>query len=72
MKFEAFVTALQGIEQNRNISQEIILESLEDALVKAFRKQVEILDALARVDINPATGEMHLYQLFEVKAKEDS
>ena len=71
MKFEAFVTALQGIEQNRNISQEIILESLEDALVKAFRKQVEIPDALARVDINPATGEMHLYQLFEVKAKED-
>lgn len=71
MKFESFVTALQGIEQNRNISQEIILESLEDALVKAFRKQVEIPDALARVDINPATGEMHLYQLFEVKAKED-
>ncbi len=71
MKFEAFVTALQGIEENRNISQEIILESLEDALIKAFRKQVEIPDALARVDINPATGEMHLYQLFEVKAKED-
>ncbi len=71
MKFENFVTALQGIEENRNISQEIILESLQDALVKAFRKHIEIPDALARVDIDLESGEMHLYQLFEVKDKDD-
>lgn len=71
MKFQNFVTALQGIEENRNISQEIILESLQDALVKAFRKHIEIPDALARVDIDLETGSMNLYQLFEVKDKDD-
>ena len=71
MNAKNFVEALQGIEDNRNISQEIILESLQDALVKAFRKHLDIPDAHARVDINPQTGEMHLYQLFEVKAKDD-
>lgn len=57
---------MASIEENRNVSQETIIEALKEALTKAFRKQVNIPDANVAVEIDNVTGEMHLYQQYEV------
>ncbi|MFV0381771.1 MAG: transcription termination factor NusA [Breznakia sp.] len=52
MKLDTIVEAMQEIEKDRSISKEIIIEALEEALAKAFRKHIEIPDAYVRVDVS--------------------
>ena len=52
MKLKDFMKAMQAIESDRKLSQDIVVEALQEALSKAFRKHIEIPDALVRVDIN--------------------
>ncbi len=66
MNFKEFLAAMQAIEGNRNLTKEIVIEALKEALTKAYRKHIDIPDALARVDINEDNGEVHLYQEYEV------
>ncbi len=66
MNFKEFLAAMQAIEGNRNLTKEIVISALKEALTKAYRKQIEIPDALARVDINEDNGEVHLYQEYLV------
>ena len=42
--------------------QEVVVEALQEALAKAFRKHIEIPDALVRVDVNEKTGNIKVYQ----------
>ncbi len=62
MNLKDFMTAMQAIESDRKLSKEIVVEALQEALSKAFRKHIEIPDALVRVDINNTTGEIKVYQ----------
>ncbi|MEG0314724.1 MAG: transcription termination factor NusA [Erysipelotrichaceae bacterium] len=62
MKLKDFMEALQAIESDRMLSKEIVVEALQEALAKAFRKHIEIPDALVKVDINDKTGEIKVYQ----------
>ena len=66
MNFKEFLLAMQAIEGNRNITKEIVLSALQEALSKAYRKQIEIPDALVRVDIDQSTGEVKLFQEYLV------
>ena len=66
MNFKEFLAAMQAIEGNRNLTKEIVIAALKEALTKAYRKQIEIPDALVRVDINEDNGEVHLYQEYQV------
>ena len=66
MNFKEFLAAMQAIEGNRNLTKEIVISALKEALTKAYRKQIEIPDALARVDIDENSGEVHLYQEYLV------
>ncbi len=65
MNINALVEAMSSIEDNRNVSQEIIIEALKEALTKAFRKQINVPDADVSIEID-SEGEMHLYQQYEV------
>ena len=49
MKLDEFMAAMQAIESDRKLSKEIVIEALEEALSKAYRKHIEIPDALVRV-----------------------
>ena len=60
MNFKDFLAAMQALEGNRNITKEIVLEALNEALVKAYRKHIEIPDALVKVEIDQNTGEVNL------------
>ncbi len=62
MKLKDFMKAMQAIESDRKLSQDVVVEALQEALSKAFRKHIEIPDALVRVDINEKTGAIKVYQ----------
>ena len=49
MKLKDFMAAMQAIETDRKLSKEVVVEALQEALAKAFRKHIEIPDALVRV-----------------------
>lgn len=66
MNFKDFLAAMQALEGNRNITKEIVLEALNEALVKAYRKHIEIPDALVKVEIDQNTGEVGLFQQYTV------
>jgi N utilization substance protein A len=69
MNFKDFLAAMQAIEGDRNISKEIVLAALQEALAKAYRKHIEIPDALVHVNIDEKTGEVSLYQQYLVVAE---
>lgn len=52
MNLKDFMAAMQAIESDRKLSKEIVVDALTEALEKAYRKHIEIPDALVRVDIN--------------------
>lgn len=62
MNFKNVIKALCEIESDRHISQEIVIEALEEAMAKAYRKHLDIPDLLVRVDINTTKGDIHVYQ----------
>lgn len=66
MNVKELLIAIKAIESERNISKEIVLSALQDALAKAYRKHIEIPDALVRVDIDEKTGEVNVYQQYTV------
>ncbi len=66
MNFKDFLAAMQALEGNRNITKDIVLEALNEALVKAYRKHIEIPDALVKVNIDQSSGEVGLFQQYTV------
>lgn len=56
---------IEVLELEKGISKEAIIDALKEALAKAYRKHLgSIDDALVRVDINPNTG---IIEIFEQK-----
>ena len=66
MNCNDFLKAMQSIEDDRSINKEIVIAALTEALSKAYRKQVDIPDALVRVAINDETGDIKMYQQFKI------
>lgn len=56
------MTAMQAIESDRQLSKEIVVDALQEALSKAFRKHIEIPDALVRVAVDDENGEIKVFQ----------
>lgn len=52
MKLKDVIKAMQEIEQDRSISKDIIIEALQEALTKAYRKHIDIQDAYVRVSFD--------------------
>ena len=57
------IEALEQIEKEKGISAETLLSALEDALHSAYRKTPDAVEH-AKVEIDPETGEIKVYQLF--------
>ncbi len=64
MKLENFEAAVAQIVDERHVDRTIVEDALKEAIVKAFRKQIEVSDALAEVVVEDE--ELKLYRLFEV------
>ena len=59
------VGAMDELEKERGIKKEYLIESLETALVTAYKKNFDSADNV-RVTINGETGEIHVYSIMEV------
>lgn len=66
MNLKDLLKAMQSIEDDRKVSKEIVIEALKEALAKAYRKHIDIPDVLVRVDINEKSGEIKVYQQYNV------
>lgn len=66
MNVKEIVSAIQAIEENRKISKEIVVDALKEALAKAYRRQIDIPDAMISVDVDDESGEVSLYQEYTV------
>lgn len=52
MKLKDVLKAMQEIEQDRSISKDVIMDALQEALTKAYRKHIDIQDAYVRVSFD--------------------
>ncbi len=66
MNSKDLISALSSLETDRNISKDVIIDALKEALVKAYRKHSEIPDAQVRVEINDESGEITMFQQYNV------
>ena len=51
LKVESIAKALQGIETDRQLTSEIVEDALKEAMIKAYRKHIEIPDAYVKAEI---------------------
>ena len=58
--------AMEEIEKTNGVKKEILQESIENALVSAYKKNYECNDENIKVSLDKADGKMHVYQLKEV------
>ena len=66
------ISALEELEKERGISKEYMLESLENALVMAYRRNFDSAENV-KVTMDGNTGEIHVYAVKEiVKDVEDT
>ena len=57
-----FIGAMEELEKERGIKKEYLIESLEAALVTAYKKNFESVDNV-KITIDEKTGDIHIYSL---------
>ena len=65
------ILALEELEKEKGIKKEYLLESIETALVTAYKRNFDSLENV-KVDIDKKTGATHVYSLKEVVKKVES
>ena len=59
------ILALEELEKEKGIKKEYVLESIETALVTAYKRNFDALENV-RVDIDQKTGATHLYSIKDI------
>ncbi len=65
-----FIKAMDELEKERGISKDYLIESLEAALVTAYKRNFDSVDNV-EVSIDDKTGEIHIYSLRNVVEKSE-
>ncbi|MDP2858360.1 MAG: transcription termination factor NusA [Bacillota bacterium] len=60
-----FISALEQIEREKNVSKEVLMEAIEAALISAYRRNFSSAQN-AKVEIHPNTGEIKVFSLKNV------
>jgi N utilization substance protein A len=60
-----FIQAINQVCAERNLSQEIVIEAVEAALVSAYKRNFGASDNI-RTKLDPATGQVHVYAEKEI------
>ena len=66
MKLQNFMNEIDSISEDRKVDRQIVIEAIKEALIKAFRKHIEVSDAHAEVVFDEERKTIVLYRLFEV------
>ena len=56
------IMALDELEKEKGIKKEYVLESIETALVTAYKKNFDVNTDNVKITMNPTTGETHVYE----------
>ena len=59
------ILALEELEKEKGIKKEYVLESIETALVTAYKRNFDSLENV-KVDIDQQTGATHIYSIKDV------
>ena len=62
------IMAIEELEKERGIDKNYLLESLEVALTSAYKKNFDSADNV-KIEMDPETGEIHIYAQKEVVEK---
>ena len=60
------IIAMEDLEKEKGIKKEYLLESIESALVTAYKKNFDVNSDNVKITMNDTTGEVHVYAEFEV------
>ena len=63
------IMALNELEKEQGIKKNFVLESIETALVTAYKKNFDVVEDNVKITMNPETGETHVYEELEVVEK---
>lgn len=63
---EAILNALAGMEGEHNVPKDVIIDALKEMMARAYKKTVELSDINIEVEFDEATGEILIYQCYEV------
>ncbi|NLW15090.1 MAG: transcription termination/antitermination protein NusA [Erysipelothrix sp.] len=66
MKLDDVVNAFNQFESERNLTREFVAEALEESLVKAYRREIQVPDAMVDIEIDQDSGNIRLFHKFEV------
>lgn len=56
------IIAMEDLEKEKGIKKEYLLESIESALVTAYKKNFDVVSDNVKITMNSETGEIHIYQ----------
>lgn len=71
LKYKDLIKALNAIEDERRVPEEVVLEALKEAMSKAYKKDAELSDISVETEINEKRGTIDIYQLYTVTNEED-
>lgn len=73
MEIRKILKAMNNLEDDRRVSKEIVLESLKEALEKAYRKQIHADEVNLEViiDENDKKNPIKMYQVYDVVATDE-
>ena len=71
LKYKDLIKALNAIEDERRVPEEVVLEALKEAMSKAYKKDAELSDISAETEINEKRGTIDIYQLYTVTNEDD-
>ena len=66
LKYKDMIKALGSIEEEHNISQDIVTDALCEALAKAYKKEAELQDIDVFAKVNTKTKTIDLFQNYKV------
>ena len=71
LKYKDLIKALNAIEDERRVPEEVVLEALKEAMSKAYKKDAELSDISVETEINERRGTIDIYQLYTVTNEDD-
>ncbi|MCI5723654.1 MAG: transcription termination factor NusA [Erysipelotrichaceae bacterium] len=66
IKYTQLLNAIRGVEDDKNVPENIVLEALTEAVAKAFKKDSELQDIEVKAEINKKNKTIDIYQYYNV------
>ncbi len=66
LKYKEMIKALSAIEDERKISEEIVIDALKEAMAKAYKKDAELSDIVVEAEINSKKETIDIFQIYNI------